>query len=87
MFVVEFPGTGTSTSESTAGSVRLRGMSGLRLLSRPRIRSSRGRAGVLVGFGRTWSCLVRSEVRLCDPCARVRPCVRNVALPGCLCVV
>ena len=33
-------------------------------LSRPRIRSSRGRAGVSVG-------LDGCEVRLCDPCARV----------------
>ena len=38
--------------------------SGRRLLSRPRIRSSRGRAGVSVGL---YGC----EVRLCDPCARV----------------
>ena len=41
----------------------------LRLLSRPRFRPSRGRrAGVSLG-------LDGCEVRLCDPCARVRPCV------------
>ena len=46
------------------------------VLSRPRIRSSRGRAGVLVG-------LDGCEVRLCHPCARVRPCVPCVSrLPG-----
>ena len=47
-------------------------------LSRPRIRSSSrpatrsGRAGVLVG-------LDGCEVRLCDPCACVRPCVPCVS--------
>ena len=47
-------------------------------MSRPRIRSSRGRAGVLVG-------LDACELRLCDPCACVRPCVPCVSRPppGC----
>ena len=67
---------GAASSESAAGSVRLRGCGCL--LSRPRIRSSRGRAvfraGVLVG-------LDGCEVLLCDPCARVRPCVPCVC-PG-----
>ena len=45
---------------------------GLRLLSRPRIWSSRGRADVLVG-------LDGCEVRLFDPCACVRPCVPCVS--------
>ena len=51
------------------------------VLSRPRIRSSRGRAGVLVGMD---GC----EVRLCDPCARARPCVPCVSrLPlQCMCL-
>ena len=45
--------------------------------SRPRFRSSRCRAGcVLVG-------LDGCEVRLCDPCARVRPCVPCVC-PVCV---
>ena len=44
----------------------------LRLLSRPRFRPSRGRAGVSLG-------LDGCEVRLCDPCARVRPCVPCVS--------
>ena len=39
---------GAASSESAAGIVRLLGW--LRLLSRPRIRLSRGRAGVLVGL-------------------------------------
>ena len=42
------------------------------LLSRPRFRPSRGRAGVTLG-------LDGCEVRLCDPCARVRPCVPCVS--------
>ena len=76
---------GAASSESAAGSVRLSGE--LRLLSRPRIRSSSrpatrsGRAGVLVGVD---GC----EVRLCDPCACVRPCVPCVTrlppVPRCL---
>ena len=47
-------------------------------MSRPRfarIRSSRCRAGVLVG-------LDGCEVRLCDPCARVRPFVPWCLPPG-----
>ena len=52
--------------------------SGLRLLSRPRFRSSRCRAGCVcwwVNLG-----LDGCEVRLCDPCARVeRPCVPRVS--------
>ena len=44
-----------------------RSAQGLRLLSRPRLRSSRRHAGcVLVGLD---GCVVR----LCDPCALVRP--------------
>jgi len=56
--------------------------SGLRLLSRPRFRSSRCRAGCVcwwVNLG-----LDGCEVRLCDPCARVeRPCVPRVC-PVCV---
>ena len=45
----------------------------MRLLIRPRFRPSRGaRAGVSLG-------LDGCEVRLCDPCARVRPCVPCVS--------
>ena len=59
---------GAASSKSAAGSGRLRPPGLLRLLSRPRFRPSRGRAGVSLG-------LDGCEVRLCDPCARVRPCV------------
>ena len=48
------------------------GRPGLRILSRPRFRPSRGRAGVSLG-------LDVCEVRLCDPCARVRPCIPCVS--------
>ena len=47
----------------------------LRLLSRPRFRPSRGRAVCRW----VWNMVVRTEVRLCDPCARVRPCVPCVS--------
>ena len=46
------------------------------MLSRPRFRSSRGRA---VGVWKD-GC----EVRLCDPCARVRPCVPCVSRVLCV---
>ena len=54
------------------------GRPGLRILSRPRFRPSRGRAGVSLG-------LDGCEVCLCDPCARMRPCVPCVSVP-CECV-
>ena len=62
---------GAASSESAAGSVRLRAP-GLRLLSH----TDTVIAGVLVGVD-------GFEVRLCDPCARVRPCVPCVS-PRCL---
>ena len=48
---------------------------GLRPLSRPLIRSSRGRLGALVGWD---AC----EVRLCDSCVRVCPGSPGVFLPA-----
>ena len=78
---------GAASSESAAGAPGPRLF--LRLLSRPRFRPSRGRVvagrwwvpGRPVGGARAGVSLGLDgcEVRLCDPCARVRPCVPCVS--------
>ena len=59
---------GVASSESAAGSGRLRASVLAAVKSAARFRPSRGRAGVSLG-------LDGCEVRLCDPCVRVCACV------------
>ena len=76
-FPTELYGTGTKDTGTKDTLELYRSAPGLRLLSRPPFRPARGRAGVSLG-------LDGCEVRLCDPCARVRlcvPCVSRVC-PG-----
>ena len=79
---------GADSSESARGE---RSAPGLRMLSRPRFRPSCGRAGVFrfrPSRGRAGVSLGLDgcEVCLCDPCARVRPCVPFVSRACPVCV-